>query len=108
VAIDKDYFKTIQKGMYLVVNGSGTARSIRTSDVVIAGKTGTAQNPHGQDHSWFIAYAPYDDPKIAICVMVENAGFGATVAAPIAQRIILRYLLGLQDESEVKDSFGER
>lgn len=108
VAIDKDYFKVIQKGMYLVVNGNGTARSIRTSDVTIAGKTGTAQNPHGQDHSWFIAYAPADDPKIAICVMVENAGFGATVAAPIAQRIILRYLLGLQDESEVKDSFGER
>lgn len=108
VAIDKDYFKVIQKGMYLVVNGNGTARSIRTSDVSIAGKTGTAQNPHGQDHSWFIAYAPADDPKIAICVMVENAGFGATVAAPIAQRIILRYLLGLQDESEVKDSFGER
>lgn len=108
VAIDKDYFKVIQKGMYLVVNGNGTARSIRTSDVSIAGKTGTAQNPHGQDHSWFIAYAPADDPKIAICVMVENAGFGATVAAPIAQRIILKYLLGLQDESEVKDSFGER
>lgn len=108
VAIDKDYFKPIQKGMYLVVNGNGTARSIRTSDVNIAGKTGTAQNPHGQDHSWFIAYAPAEDPKIAICVMVENAGFGATVAAPIAQRIILKYLLGLTDESEVKDSFGER
>ncbi|HAX50191.1 MAG TPA: penicillin-binding protein 2 [Ignavibacteria bacterium] len=108
VAIDKDYFKIIQKGMYLVVNGNGTARSIRTSEVSIAGKTGTAQNPHGNDHSWFIAYAPADDPKIAICVLVENAGFGATVAAPIAQRIILKYLLGLTDESEVKDSFGER
>ena len=67
-----------------------------------------AQNPHGNDHSWFIAYAPADDPKIAICVLVENAGFGATVAAPIAQRIILKYLLGLTDESEVRDSFGER
>ena len=108
VAIDKEYFKIIQKGMYLVVNGNGTARSIRTSDVSIAGKTGTAQNPHGNDHSWFIAYAPADDPKIAICVLVENAGFGATVAAPIAQRIILKYLLGLTDESEVRDSFGER
>lgn len=108
VAIDKEYFKPIQKGMYLVVNGNGTARSIRTGDVSIAGKTGTAQNPHGQDHSWFIAYAPADDPKIAICVMVENAGYGATVAAPIAQRIILKYLLGLTDESEVIDTFGER
>lgn len=104
--IKKEYFKIIQKGMYLVVNGNGTARSIRTSDVQIAGKTGTAQNPHGRDHSWFIAYAPADDPKIAICVMVENAGFGATVAAPIAQRIILKYLLGLTDESEVKEISG--
>lgn len=104
--IKKEYFEVIQKGMYLVVNGNGTARSIRTSEVQIAGKTGTAQNPHGKDHSWFIAYAPYDNPKIAICVMVENAGFGATVAAPIAQRIILRYLLGIQDQSEVKDTFG--
>jgi penicillin-binding protein 2 len=104
--VKKEYFKIIQKGMYLVVNGNGTARSIRTSEVQIAGKTGTAQNPHGQDHSWFIAYAPADDPKIAICVMVENAGFGATVAAPIAQRIILKYLFGVTDESEVKETFG--
>ncbi len=102
--IDKDYFKIIQKGMYRVVNGNGTGRSVRTSSVDIAGKTGTAQNPHGKDHSWFIAYAPYDNPKIAICVMVENAGFGATVAAPIAQRIILRYLLGEEDDSEINDS----
>jgi len=102
--IEKEYFKIVQKGMYLVVNGSGTARSIRTSYVSIAGKTGTAQNPHGRDHSWFIAYAPADNPKIAVCVLVENAGFGAAVAAPIAQRIILKFLLGNADESEIKDS----
>lgn len=104
--IKKEYFEIIQKGMYLVVNGNGTAKSIRTSEVQIAGKTGTAQNPHGKDHSWFVAYAPYDNPKIAICVMVENAGYGATVAAPIAQRVILRYLLGISDVSEVKETFG--
>ena len=102
--IDKNYFEIVRKGMYLVVNGGGTARTIRTSYVDIAGKTGTAQNPHGRDHSWFIAFAPYDNPKIAICVMVENAGFGATVAAPIAQRIILKYLFGESDESEIDDS----
>lgn len=102
--VNKEYFKIVQKGMYLVVNGSGTGRSIRTGAVDIAGKTGTAQNPHGQDHSWFIAYAPADDPKIAICVLVENAGFGATVAAPIAQRIILKYLFGSADETEIKES----
>lgn len=101
--INKDYFKIIQKGMYLVVNGNGTATAIRTAEVKIAGKTGTAQNPHGNDHSWFIAYAPYDDPKIAICVLVENAGFGAAVAAPIAKRIIVRYLLGLTDDSEIME-----
>jgi penicillin-binding protein 2 len=102
--VNKEYFKIVQKGMYLVVNGSGTGRGIRTGAVDIAGKTGTAQNPHGQDHSWFIAYAPADDPKIAICVLVENAGFGATVAAPIAQRIILKYLFGSADETEIKES----
>ncbi len=102
--INKDYFTIIQKGMYNVVNGSGTATAIRTSYVQIAGKTGTAQNPHGRDHSWFICYAPYDDPKIAICVLVENAGFGAAVAAPIAQRIILKYLLGNADDSEIDDT----
>lgn len=104
--VDKEYFKIIQKGMYLVVNGNGTARTIRSSEVQIAGKTGTAQNPHGNDHSWFVAYAPYDNPKIAICVLVENAGFGAAVAAPIAQRIILKYLFGANDESELKTISG--
>jgi len=102
--VEKEYFKIVQKGMYLVVNGSGTARAIRSGQVDIAGKTGTAQNPHGKDHSWFIAYAPADNPKIAICVLVENAGFGAAVAAPIAQRIILKYLFGTADETEIKES----
>jgi penicillin-binding protein 2 len=102
--INKDYFKIVQKGMYLVVNGGGTARTIRTSEISISGKTGTAQNPHGRDHSWFIAYAPSEAPRIAICVLVENAGFGAVVAAPIAQRVILKYLLGNTDESEIIDT----
>jgi penicillin-binding protein 2 len=104
LAINKEYFEIVRKGMYYVVNGGGTARSIKTQFVEISGKTGTAQNPHGRDHSWFIAFAPYDNPKIAVCVMVENAGFGATVAAPIAQRIILKYLLGETDESKIDDS----
>jgi len=101
LGIDRKYFELVRKGMYLVVNGSGTARAIRSPEVEIAGKTGTAQNPHGRDHSWFIAFAPYDNPKIAICVMVENAGFGAAVAAPIAARLIKTYLLGYTDDSEV-------
>jgi penicillin-binding protein 2 len=102
--VDKKYFDLVRQGMYYVVNGSGTARGIKTSVVDIAGKTGTAQNPHGRDHSWFIAFAPYNHPRIAICVLVENAGFGAAVAAPIAQRLILEYLFGKVDESEIDES----
>jgi penicillin-binding protein 2 len=59
---------------------------------VICGKTGTAENPHGDDHSVFIAFAPKDNPKIAIAVFVENAGFGAMTAAPIANLLIHKYL----------------
>jgi penicillin-binding protein 2 len=99
--INKAYFEAVRKGMYYVVNGYGTARGIRSEFVEISGKTGTAQNPHGRDHSWFIAFAPFNDPKIAVCVMVENAGFGAAVAAPIAQRVILKYILGISDDSEI-------
>jgi penicillin-binding protein 2 len=78
--------------MYLVVQGAGTATRIKIEGIKIAGKTGTAQNPHGKDHAFFICFAPYDDPKIAIAVVVENVGFGATYAAPIAQKMILAYL----------------
>ncbi|RPI14850.1 MAG: penicillin-binding protein 2 [Ignavibacteriae bacterium] len=99
--IDKKYFDVVRYGMYNVVQGSGTGRGIKTSLVDIAGKTGTAQNTHGNDHSWFIAFAPYDNPRIAICVLVENAGFGAAVAAPICQRLILKYLFGSTDETEI-------
>jgi penicillin-binding protein 2 len=59
---------------------------------VMCGKTGTAQNPHGKNHSIFVAFAPRDHPKIAIAVIVENAGYGATYAAPIASYIVEKYL----------------
>jgi penicillin-binding protein 2 len=62
------------------------------SDIIICGKTGTAQNPFGEDHSVFVAFAPKDDPKIAIAVYVENAGFGSTYAAPVASLMIEKYL----------------
>ena len=83
----------IKKGMWLVVNGGlGTAKNIRTSEVVVAGKTGTVQNVHGKNHSLFIGFAPYDNPKIAVAVLFENAGYGADVAAPVAEKVILAYL----------------
>ena len=70
----------------------GYATNIKLPDIAIAGKTGTAQNPHGKDHAIFVGFAPYDNPKIAIAVIVENAGFGSTAAAPLARDIIKAYL----------------
>ncbi|MEO0179995.1 MAG: penicillin-binding transpeptidase domain-containing protein [candidate division WOR-3 bacterium] len=86
---DKDR-EAVKKGMLLVVE-SGTARSCRLPGFKFGGKTGTAQNPHGQDHSLFIFFAPYDDPEIAGAVVVEQGGFGAKAAAPIARELIRRY-----------------
>ncbi len=95
------WFDAVKKGMYLVVNGIGTAKNIRNSDYILAGKTGTAQNPKGNNHSWFVGYAPYDDPKIAVCVLGENAGWGNQYAAPIAAAIMVRYLSG--NSSDIYD-----
>ncbi|HSZ71697.1 MAG TPA: penicillin-binding transpeptidase domain-containing protein [Cytophagaceae bacterium] len=90
--IHPKYFKPIVDGMEQVVQ-AGTAAWTRSRDsVVICGKTGTAENPHGDDHSVFIAFAPKENPKIAIAVFVENAGFGAMTAAPIAMLLIHKYL----------------
>ncbi len=91
--INSKVFDIVKEGMFLVVNGAGTATRIRMKDIIIAGKTGTAQNPHGKDHAFFIGFAPYENPKIALAIVVENAGFGATWAAPIAQKMFQAYLL---------------
>ncbi|UCG53076.1 MAG: penicillin-binding protein 2 [Candidatus Latescibacterota bacterium] len=69
----------------------GTARSGKIAGFKTAGKTGTAQNPHGEDHSWFIGYAPADDPQIAVSIVVENAGHGSAVASPISRDFYLSY-----------------
>jgi penicillin-binding protein 2 len=79
-----------------VVN-HGTAYIAKIPGIAICGKTGTAQNPHGKDHSIFFAFAPKDNPKIAIAVVVENSGFGATWAAPIASLMIEQYLTKKHD-----------
>ena len=91
--VDTSFFPIVVEGMQGVVNEpGGTARRARIDSIVVCGKTGTAQNPHGEDHSIFIAFAPKDDPQIAIAVYVENAGFGGTWAAPIASLLIEQYL----------------
>ena len=94
--IDEKYFEPVVEGMYLAVNGSwgSTARIAKLDSIEVCGKTGTAQNPHGKDHSLFICFAPKDNPKIAIAICVENSGFGATFAAPMASLMVEKYLKG--------------
>jgi penicillin-binding protein 2 len=87
------YYDAIRKGMFLVVNGNGTARGIKNEEFSLCGKTGTAQT-QGNNHSWFVGFAPYEDPRIAICVLGENQGWGAQFAAPLAAAVMLRYLSG--------------
>ncbi|MEM1328222.1 MAG: penicillin-binding protein 2 [Bacteroidota bacterium] len=91
VDIAKEHFTPIIEGMEKVVT-SGTARSAYTPGITICGKTGTAENPHGEDHSIFFAFAPKDDPQIAIAVYVEHGRFGGTIAAPIASLLIEKYV----------------
>ncbi|WP_304131814.1 penicillin-binding protein 2 [Ignavibacterium album] len=91
--IKKEVFDVVKQGMFLVVQGSGTATHLRNPEYHISGKTGTAQNPHGKDHAFFIGFAPSENPKIAVAVVVENVGFGGTYAAPIAKKMMDAYLL---------------
>lgn len=92
-SIDPEHFDFIRHAMLDVFEGEhGTARWFKVDSLLIGGKTGTVENPHGDDHSMFIAFAPYDHPKIALCVIVENSGFGTTWAAPIATLMIEKYL----------------
>ena len=93
IGISPSYFNVAVEGMRMSVTG-GTSRIADIPGIEVCGKTGTAQNPTGtkKDHSVFVAFAPKDNPKIAIAVYVENAGFGATYAAPIASLMIEKYL----------------
>lgn len=91
--INKNYYQDIAEGMRMAVVG-GTCRQAQFGDIEVCGKTGTAQNPHGRDHSAFMGFAPMNNPKIAICVYVENAGFGATFGVPIGGLMMEKYLTG--------------
>lgn len=94
--VDTTHFHKVIGGMYRAVNSGygsgGTASVAAVPGLDICGKTGTAQNPHGNDHSVFICFAPKDNPKIAVAAYVENGGFGATWAAPIASLLTEKYL----------------
>ena len=91
--IDKKYYESVAEGMRMAVTG-GTCRLANLPGIEVCGKTGTAQNPHGKDHSVFMGFAPYHNPKIAIAVYVENAGFGATYGVPIGSLMIEKFLTG--------------
>ncbi len=93
IPIDRVHFETIAKAMQLVVE-EGTASFSQIPDVTMAGKTGTVQNPHGENHSVYVAFAPVDNPRIAISVIIENAGYGSVWAAPLASLMIEKYLNG--------------
>lgn len=102
IPIDARHFETVQAGMRRVMT-HGTGKWVQIPGVPSAGKTGTAQNSHGRAHSLFIMFAPYEDPEIALAVVVENAGYGATAAAPIASLMAEKYLTG-----EIADTWNRR
>ena len=91
--VDRKYYETVVAGMRQAVLG-GTCRVANTSFYEVCGKTGTAQNPHGQDHSVFMGFAPRENPKIAICVYVENGTWGATYGVPIGALMMEQYING--------------
>ena len=101
VAVSDTIIEIVRRGMLGVVNeggGTGHQGQLHDSKILMAGKTGTAQNPHGKSHAWFICFAPYDHPKIAMCVFVENVGFGNDFSAPIARKLAEYYLTGKRED----------
>jgi len=107
--VDEAHFAPIIDGMYMAVHGGvgSTARSVEIPGIEMCGKTGTAQNPHGEDHSTFMCFAPRENPKIAIAVYVENAGYGATWAAPIASLMVEKYLTGEVKRTDLEKRINE-
>lgn len=99
--VQPKHYNAVIEGMRQAVLG-GTCRAANSSSYEVCGKTGTAQNPHGQDHSVFMGFAPRENPKIAICVYVENGSWGATYGVPIGALMMEQYINGgLSEESEV-------
>lgn len=97
--LKKEYYEYIVEGMSDAVTG-GTCRRINIPGLDVCGKTGTAENPHGKDHSIFMGFAPKNAPKVSIFVLIENGGFGATYAVPIARLMVEKYMLGEVPEGD--------
>jgi penicillin-binding protein 2 len=105
VGVESKYFNVVIDGMQDAVRNGTVEADGRIPDITMVGKTGTSQNQKGKDHSIFIAFAPRDNPKIAIAVFVENAGFGGSAAAPIASLIVEKYIKGHVDRKAVESKF---
>lgn len=109
--VSQEHFPKVIKGMWRAVNSGpgagGTAWIAHIDSLDVCGKTGTAQNPRGADNSVFICFAPMDNPKIAIAAYVENGGFGATYAAPIASLMVEQYLKGGTSRPELEKRMRE-
>ncbi len=103
--VDTAHFGPVIDGMYLAVNGGAhsTAGWVRIPGIELCGKTGTAQNPHGENHSVFMSFAPRENPKIAIAVYMENAGWGGSWAAPVASLMTEYYLTGEVKRKAIED-----
>ena len=102
--VSPEHMRLVKEGMHRVMT-NGTGRWHNIDSIQICGKTGTAQNSHGKDHAIFIGFAPMDNPKIAVAVVVENAGFGATWGCPIAVEMMDQYLCGYHElEKEDEDA----
>lgn len=97
--VKREHFLPVKDGMELAVS-AGTATRAQVQGISVCGKTGTSQNS-GTDHSVFYAFAPKENPKIAIAVFIENAGFGGTHAAPLASLMIEKYLTGKISEASL-------
>jgi penicillin-binding protein 2 len=102
VGIDRRHFETVISGMVAAVNNGTVSGDGRMSDIQMCGKTGTSQNRHGENHSIFMAFAPRENPKIAIAVFVENAGSGGAHAAPIASLCIEKYIKRHSDRKAIE------
>jgi len=103
IPVKPDHFRVVQDAMQKVVD-QGTATAYGKIDsITVCGKTGTAQNPHGKDHAVFVCFAPRENPRIAVAVLVENAGFGGVWAAPVASLMIEKYLKGSTKRRDLEE-----
>ena len=105
IELDEYTWQQLHKSLEAAVD-YGSAKRTKFKNIKVAAKTGTAENPHGKDHAWVVAYAPSDNPKLALAVIVENGGFGGKVSVPVARKIFKQYF-NIVDEPEDKEQVHE-